>query len=68
MKVIVQEYGLDAFAKRIVDLASDGYELDMQTNDGYPKQIGVVYTAIMLKDESDLKEETAPVKRTRKVG
>lgn len=68
MKIIVQEYGLDSFAKKITELASQGYELDMKTNEGYPRQIGVVYTAIMLKDEVEPKEDVAPVKRGRKAG
>lgn len=69
-KVIVQEYGLDVFVKKIEDLVLEGYRMDMQTNEGYPRQIGVVYTVIMLKGEVETKvehtEDVAPVKRGRK--
>lgn len=62
-KVIVQEYGLDAFVTKIAELAARGYSVDLQSNEGYPRQIGVVYTTIMLKEVTEVKEE---VKRGRK--
>lgn len=67
-KVIVQEYGLDAFAIKITKLASDGWELDTKSNEGYPRQIGVVYTANMIREESTARqtEDVVPVKRGRK--
>jgi hypothetical protein len=72
MKIIVQEYGLDAFVKKVSELASQGYEPDMTSNEGYPRQIGVVYTVTMLKGDVETKvehtEDVAPVKRGRKAG
>ena len=62
-KVIVQEYGLDAFVTKIAELAANGYKVDLQSNEGYPRQIGVVYTTIMLKEVTEVKEE---VKRGKK--
>ena len=61
-KVIVQEYGLDVFVKKIEDLVSEGYRMDMQTNEGYPRQIGVVFTTIMYKPKDVVNSEDAPRK------
>lgn len=62
-KVIVQEYGLDAFVVKIAELAASGYSVDLQSNEGYPRQIGVVYTTFMFKEAVEVKEE---VKRGKK--
>ncbi len=51
----IQQYNLADFVEAVVQASKEGYELDLQSNENYPIQIGVgVYTcAMLMKEESD---------------
>lgn len=46
-------YSLDAVFKAIEPYLKDEFSFDFDTNEGYPRQIGVVYTFNVLKRQSD---------------
>jgi len=43
----VENYGFAEWLKEVQEVIQDGYEFDFDSNDGYPLQIGTVYTAVM---------------------
>lgn len=55
----IQQYNLADFVEDVVQASKEGYELDLQSNENYPIQIGVgVYTcAMLMKEESDVVED-----------
>jgi len=57
----VENYGFAEWLKEVQEVIQDGYEFDFESNDGYPLQIGTVYTAVM-KPRVDvaIKIENAP--------
>lgn len=59
----IQQYNLADFVEAVVQASKEGYELDLQTNENYPIQIGVgVYTcAMLMQEESDLVQEVEDI-------
>lgn len=57
----IQQYNLADFVEAVVQASKEGYELDLQSNENYPIQIGVgVYTcAMLMKEESDVVDDKA---------
>jgi len=47
-KIQVQNFGLVEWLKDLQEAIQAGYEFDFETNEGYPQQIGHVYTCQML--------------------
>ena len=47
-KIQVQNFGLAEWLKDAQEAIQAGYEFDFETNEGYPQQIGHVYTCQML--------------------
>ncbi len=47
----IGEYGFFQFCVSLEQAFKDGYELDLESNDNCPQQIGAYYHAIMKKSE-----------------
>lgn len=43
----VEDYSLATWLEQVQECIQDGYEFDMESNIGYPTQIGSVYTCLM---------------------
>jgi len=43
----IEAYGFAEWLKEVQEVIQDGYKFDFESNDGYPLQIGTVYTAVM---------------------
>jgi len=47
----VEDYSLATWLEQVQECIQDGYEFDMETNEGFPTQIGSVYTCLMKPKE-----------------
>ena len=67
-RVIVQEYSLADFTFKVSSLVQQGY-IPSEENEGYPMQLGMLYTCNMLKVkpavEPSEQQETQPEAKTR---
>lgn len=68
-RVVVQEYSLADFTFKVSSLVQQGY-IPSEENEGYPVQLGMLYTCNMLKvkpavEPSGQQEETKPEAKTR---
>ena len=71
-RVIVQEYSLADFTFKVSSLVQQGY-VPSEENEGYPMQLGMLYTCNMLKvkpvvepsDQQEVPQEAQPEARTR---
>jgi len=43
----VEDYSLATWLEQVQECIQDGYEFDMESNEGFPTQIGSVYTCLM---------------------
>lgn len=60
----IQEYNLVDLLQSVVRLTKEGYELDIESNEGYPKQFGTRFVLQMQKDPEDTTKDTPqPTKR-----
>lgn len=57
-KIQVQNFGLVEWLKDLQEATQAGYEFDFETNEGYPQQIGHVYTCQMLPRSVELSADT----------
>lgn len=67
-RVIVQEYSLADFTFKVSSLVQQGY-IPSEENEGYPMQLGMLYTCNMLKVkpavETSEQQEVQPESKTR---
>ncbi len=71
-RVIVQEYSLADFTFKVSSLVQQGY-IPSEENEGYPMQLGMLYTCNMLKvkpavepsEQQEVLQDVQPEAKTR---
>ena len=63
----IENYSLWEFLLAFQQAVQEGYVLDLVSNENFPQQIGVIFTAGMVKQE-ELEEVKKPIGRPKKVG
>ena len=71
-QIAVQEYSLADFTFKVSSLVQQGY-VPSEENEGYPMQLGMLYTCNMLKvkpvvepsDQQEVQQEMQPEAKTR---
>ena len=61
----IENYSLWEFLLAFQQAVQDGYVLDLVSNENFPQQIGVIFTAGLVKSE-DLEEVKKPIGRPKK--
>ena len=62
----IENYSLWEFLLAFQQAVQEGYVLDLVSNENFPQQIGVIFTAGMVKAE-ELEEVKKPIGRPKKV-
>ena len=73
-QIVIQEYSLADFTFKVSSLVQQGY-IPSEENEGYPTQLGMLYTCNMLKvniagetsDQQEVQPEAKTRGRTKKV-
>ncbi len=71
-RIIIQEYSLADFTFKVSSLVQQGY-IPSEENEGYPMQLGMLYTCNMLKvkpavepsEQQEVQQEMKPEAKTR---
>ena len=71
-RLVIQEYSLADFTFKVSSLVQQGY-IPSEENEGYPMQLGMLYTCNMLKvkpvvepsEQQEVQQETQPEAKTR---
>jgi hypothetical protein len=52
--VVVEEYGMFDFCRKVQDLIQDGYEFDINSNENAPTSYGTYIRAVMVKRKDEI--------------
>ena len=63
----IENYSLWEFLLAFQEAVQQGYVLDLVSNENFPQQIGVIFTAGVVKQEEP-EEVKKPIGRPKKVG
>ena len=63
----IENYSLWEFLLAFQQAVQEGYVLDLVSNENFPQQIGVIFTAGLVKQD-ELEEVKKPIGRPKKVG
>jgi hypothetical protein len=57
-QVSIQAHNLISFLEQFQEQVQAGYVMDLESNERYPQQIGVLYTATLVLASSEQQEDT----------
>lgn len=57
---VIQAYDLVGLLQEVQKATLEGYRIDLESTDNYPRQIGTAYLLGMVKVESDVVKEVKP--------